>query len=69
MRFHLAKWLLVGRTVQLLGSLVSAASHGYFTIRLKYSRLDLPKEIMTIELLVCTLLTQSSTPSTYVAAG
>ncbi|AEO59013.1 hypothetical protein MYCTH_2134741 [Thermothelomyces thermophilus ATCC 42464] len=56
MGWNLAAWLVLGRTAQLLGSLVSVVSHGYFTVRLKDSRHGLSKETTVLELLACLLL-------------
>ncbi|KAK4249546.1 hypothetical protein C7999DRAFT_39375 [Corynascus novoguineensis] len=56
MAWNLSAWLALGRTAQLLGSLVSVASHGYFTVRLKDSKHGLSKKTTILELLACLFL-------------
>jgi hypothetical protein len=52
----LSTWLALARSFQLLGSLAATAMHGYLTIRVYNGRLGLSKEMVVLELLVCSIL-------------
>ncbi|KAL1836933.1 hypothetical protein VTJ49DRAFT_4494 [Mycothermus thermophilus] len=55
MGWDLSTWLAMGRCVQLLGSLIATASHGYLTIQIHKGRLGLSKEMVVLEFLACVM--------------
>ena len=60
MRWELSTWLALARAGQFLGSLLAVAMHGYLTVEVFNHKLGLSKEMVALELLVCSLPSISS---------